>query len=161
MARPAGPDIRFIPLPDADPADILAHMSDPRIRTHLPLLTGAWDEAANTRFIDGKASRWREDGLGHWAIHIDGAYAGWGGFEKDGAAWDYGLVLKPEFYGHGHRITRQALAFARTRADMATVTFLLAPSRRNLRALGRLGARPDGEAIHSGQRFLRFRLDLA
>ena len=153
------PVIRFAPLMQADPRDLASHMRDPRIRTHLPLLTGEWDEAAQARFLSAKQARWDEDGLGHWAIFADGAYAGWGGFEREGDAWDFGLVLKPECFGLGPRILRQALAFARNDPRIATVTFLLAPSRSNLSALKRMGARPDGELVHAGQQFLRFRLD--
>ncbi|MCB1424344.1 MAG: GNAT family N-acetyltransferase [Brucellaceae bacterium] len=153
--------MRFVPLPDADPAEIFAHMRDPRIRRHLPLLSGEWTPQANRRFMESKRRRWMEDGLGHWAIHVNDTYAGWGGFEREGGVWDYGLVLKPDFYGLGRRITREALAFARSRPDMTVVTFLLAPSRRSLRAMERLGARADGETMHAGTRFIRFRLDLA
>ena len=160
MARETGPAIRFIPLMQADPAALMAHMRDPRIRQHLPLLAGQWDEAAQAAFLLAKQARWNEDGLGHWAILADETYAGWGGFEKEGDAWDFGLVLRPECFGLGRRITEAALAEARKRGGIGTVTFLLAPSRRNLRALERLGARPDGEAVHSGQTFRKFRLDL-
>jgi hypothetical protein len=39
------------------------------------------------------------------------------------------------------------------------VTFLLPPSRRNLGALERIGARQIGEIDYDGSRFLKFRLD--
>ena len=36
------PDISFARLNQIDPAEILAHMSDPRVATHMPLLTEPW-----------------------------------------------------------------------------------------------------------------------
>ena len=115
--------------------------------------------AAATSFIAAKETRWRRDGLGHWAIFHKSRYIGWGGFQKEGDEWDFGLVLKPQSFGLGARITRQALAFARADERIPFVTFLLPPSRSNLGALARLGARFIGEIDHDGARFNKFVLD--
>jgi hypothetical protein len=82
-----------------------------------------------------------------------------GRFQKEGDEWDYGLVLRPDAFGLGARISRQALAFARADDRIPFVTFLLPPSRRNLGALERIGARQIGEIDYDGSRFLKFRLD--
>ncbi len=153
------PDIRFGRLADLAPDELVAHMSDPRMRDHMPLLTFEWDLAAATSFIAAKETRWRRDGLGHWAIFDGDRYVGWGGFQKEGEEWDFGLVLKPQSFGLGARITRQALAFARADERIPFVTFLLPPSRSNLGALARLGARLVGEIDHDGARFNKFVLD--
>jgi hypothetical protein len=155
------PDIEFVRLSDIPRAEINAHMTDPRVGRHLPLLAGRWDQAACDAFLAAKQACWDRDGLGHWAILCDGTYAGWGGFQKEDGEWDFGLVLKPSHFGLGARIARKALAFARADERIPYVTLLLAPSRRNLRGLDRLGARPVGEAVHEGQRFLKFQLDTA
>ncbi|MAZ16383.1 GNAT family N-acetyltransferase [Oricola sp.] len=152
--------IAFTRLGEIDIAEITAHMSDPRVAEHMPLLTGRWDDAASRAFVEAKEARWRRDGLGHWAILCDGAYVGWGGFQKEGDEWDYGLVLKPDRFGLGARITREALEFARSDDRIAFVTFLLPPSRKKLGALERIGARFVGEADHEGEAFLKYRLDL-
>ena len=89
-------EITFTRLPKIEPREIAAHMSDPRVAKHMPLLTSEWDEAAVNDFAATKEECWRRDGLGHWAILLNGKYAGWGGFQKEGVEWDYGLVLKPE-----------------------------------------------------------------
>lgn len=143
------------------PADeIMAHMSDPRIAVHMPLLNFTWSDERLDVFLAEKEERWRRDGLGHWAILCNGAYAGWGGFEKEGNEWDFGLVLKPQCFGLGLPVTRKALSFAVTDRRIEIVTFLLPPSRTNLGALVRLGAKFSGEIDHGGIQFLKFRLEV-
>lgn len=136
-------------------------MSDPRVAEHMPLLTFDWDRDAVADFIAAKEACWCRDGLGHWAILCNGAYAGWGGFQREGEEWDYGLVLKPQHFGLGTRITRRAIEFALTDERIPFVTFLLPPSRKRLAALARLGATFLGEIERDGARFLKFRLDTA
>ena len=151
--------ISFERLPEVPAHEILAHMSDPRMAAHMPLLTDGWDLGRVAEFVVDKEARWRRDGLGHWAILCDGRYAGWGGFQKEGEEWDYGLVLTPDRFGLGGAITRQALAFAKADPRIPYVTFLLAPTRRSTRGLDRLGARFVGEVEHDGAVFRKFRLD--
>ena len=81
------------------------------------------------------------------------------GFQKEDEDWDFGLVLTPGNFGLGGRIARMALDFARADARIPHVTFLLPPSRTRLAGLARLGARPAGEAIHGGARFIKYRLE--
>lgn len=151
--------ITFARLSEIDPGEIAAHMSDPRIAAHLPLLTPDWDDAAVAAFVSAKEAYWSRDGLGHWAILSDGDYAGWGGFQKEDGEWDFGLVLKPERFGLGLRIMRKALAFAIADTRIPYVTFLLPPSRKNLGALKRLGAIFVGETDYDGATFLKYRLE--
>lgn len=152
-------EIAFTRLSMVDPADIMAHMSDPRVAEHMPLLTGTWDKAAVTKFIADKEERWHRDGLGHWAILVDGAYVGWGGFQKEGEEWDFGLVLRPDAFGLGMRIARKALAFARADERIPFVTFLLPTSRTNLSALTRVGATYVDEVDYEGSMFRKYRLE--
>ena len=159
LAATAARGIAFARLPDIAADEILAHMSAPRVAVHMPLLTAEWDHGTVARFIAAKEACWRRDGLGHWAILCDGRYVGWGGFQKEGDAWDYGLVLKPDSFGLGPLVSRKALAFAVADPRIPYVTFLLPPSRKKLGALTRLGARLIDEIELDGARFLRFRLD--
>nr|WP_026261561.1 GNAT family N-acetyltransferase [Kiloniella laminariae] len=160
MNAPSNSKITFARLSLISPEEIAAHMSDPRLAEHMPLLEPvSWDLDAATRFIASKERYWNRDGLGHWAILCNDSYVGWGGFQKEGDEWDYGLVLKPDFFGLGGVITRQALAFARTDARIPYVTFLLPPSRKNLGALNRLGAKFVKKTEHEGTTFLKYRLD--
>jgi hypothetical protein len=159
MANSAERNVTFARLPDIPPDEIIAHMSDPRVAEHMPLLTFEWDHDAVIKFIAVKEECWRRDGLGHWAILCNGSYVGWGGFQKEGDEWDYGLVLKPESFGLGTLISRKAIEFAVADERIPFVTFLLPPSRKKLGALARLGARFVDEIEHDGARFLKYRLD--
>lgn len=152
-------EIEFVRLTEVAPEEIIAHMSDPRVAQHMPLLEGAWDRQACDAFILAKEACWQRDGLGHWAILCDGVYAGWGGFQREGEEWDFGLVLTPGSFGLGARITAKALAFARDDERMPFVTFLLPPSRKHWRWLDRLGAVFVGEVDYEGSSFLKYRLD--
>jgi hypothetical protein len=152
-------EITFVRLPVVPPEEILAHMTDPRVAEHMPLLTFTWDRDTVTAFVNAKEACWRRDGLGHWAILAGGRYVGWGGFQKEGDEWDFGLVLKSEAFGLGMPIYRKAIEFARTDDRIPYVTFLLPPSRRSLGALARFGAQYVGETDFSGARFLKYRLE--
>lgn len=152
-------EIKFVRLSEIDPAEILAHMSDPRVAEHMPLLTSAWDEETATKFVAMKEACWARDGLGHWAFLADGRYVGWGGFQKEGEDWDFGLVLRPDAFGLGRRIAKKAIDFAVADARIPFVTFLLPPSRKNLGALEKLGARQVGEIEYDGATFLKYRLE--
>ncbi|WP_371808762.1 hypothetical protein [Ruegeria sp. HKCCD4884] len=134
-------------------------MSDPRVAEHMPLLTFAWDLKVAVGFVSKKEEYWARDGLGHWAFVVDGRYVGWGGFQKEGNEWDFGLVLRPEAFGLGRRITRKAIEFAIADDRIPFVTFLLPPSRKNLGALRRLCARQIDEVKYDGETFLKFRLE--
>ena len=156
---PSTVNLTFARLTEIPPAEILAHMSDPRVAEHMPLLNARWDLAQAERFIAAKEACWQRDGLGHWAFLSGRAYVGWGGFQKEGEEWDFGLVLRPDSFGLGPRIARKALNIAKADARIPYVTFLLAPSRRSLRGLERLGAQQVGEIDYDGSRFLKYRLD--
>ena len=125
----------------------------------MPLLTGAWDTEMAKKFVEKKEEFWARDGLGHWAFLAEGQYVGWGGFQKEGDEWDYGLVLRPDSFGLGRRISKKALDFAVADDRIPFVTFLLPPSRKNLGALKRLGAAYVGEVNYGGAKFLKFRLN--
>ena len=159
MANASKQVISFARLPDISPDAIVAHMSDPRVAEHMPLLTSKWDRDAVSDFVATKEECWRRDGLGHWAILCDDSYVGWGGFQKEGSEWDYGLVLKPDSFGLGIRISRMAIEFARADERIPFVTFLLPPSRKKFGALARLGAKFVEEIDYEGVKFLKYRLD--
>ncbi|WP_412552120.1 GNAT family N-acetyltransferase [Shimia sp. MIT1388] len=153
----AVPGFEFGDLQAVPRALLVAQMADARVAEHLPLLDGAFDVDG---FLQIKAQRWEEDGLGHWAIWQGDVFLGWGGFEKERDVWDFGLVLTPEAFGQGLAITRQALEFAREDARIEAVQFLLAPTRRSVKALARMGAEEVGEVRYGGQTFRRFLLDM-
>jgi hypothetical protein len=152
-------EITFTRLPKIEQDEIMAHMSDPRVAEHMPLLTFDWDKAAVSKFIATKEECWSRDRLGHWAVMLNKTYVGWGGFQKEGDEWDFGLVLKPEYFGLGIRISRKAIEFAFADDRIPFVTFLLPPSRKNLGALKRLGATFVAAIEYDGSTVLKYRLE--
>ena len=159
MTSISAPTITFARLSEVSRDDVLDQMSDPRLATHMPLLTFKWDHDTVTQFVAAKEETWRRDGLGHWAILCNGHYVGWGGFQKEADEWDFGLVLKTDAFGLGPTIVKKAMEFARGDARIPYVTFLLPLSRKNLGALERLGARWVGEVEYNGATFRKFKLD--
>ncbi|OJJ09118.1 GNAT family N-acetyltransferase [Alphaproteobacteria bacterium AO1-B] len=151
-------NISFVCLTSISLAELTAHMNDPRLAAHMPLLTKAWDDETAAQFIAAKEACWQRDGLGHWAFLNHGRYAGWGGFQKEGDEWDFGLVLKPDCFGLGISITRKALAFAQADDRIPFVTFLLPPSRKKLGALKRMGARFIADVDYGGEIFGKYQL---
>lgn len=151
-------EISFVRLNEVPLGTLVAHMNDPRTGQHMPLLTAPWTTKVAAAFIAAKEACWLRDGLGHWAILEGGRYVGWGGFQKEGDEWDFGLVLVPDAFGLGARITQMAMAFARTDPRIPYVTFLLPPTRKNLGALRRMGAEPVGEIKYGDAVFRKYRL---
>ncbi|TDL84882.1 GNAT family N-acetyltransferase [Meridianimarinicoccus aquatilis] len=152
-------EIEFVRLTDISLEAIISHMNDPRVAAHMPLLTSKWTLEDAKKFVIGKEDTWQRDGLGHWAILSDGAYVGWGGFQKEGEDWDFGLVLMPDHFGLGIRISRKAIEFASVDPRIDFVTFLLPPSRKNLGALSRGGAKFVENIEYDGEVFKKFRLE--
>jgi RimJ/RimL family protein N-acetyltransferase len=153
------PEIKFVRLTGIALEDIVSHMNDPRVAEHMPLLVSKWTLDDAEQFVAAKEEFWQRDTLGHWAILSDEAYVGWGGFQKEGEEWDFGLVLKPDNFGLGMRITRKAIAFARADPRIDFVTFLLPPSRKNLGALARAGATFIKEIEYNGEVFRKYLLE--
>jgi hypothetical protein len=110
-----------------------------------------------TKFVATKQASWSRDGLGHWAILSNREHVGWGGFQREADEWDHGLVLKPNSFGLGTRISAKAIEFAHADERIAVVTFLLLPSRKNLGASKRLGATFVGEMEYDGSAVLKYR----
>lgn len=154
------PKITFCPLSEVAPVEILHHMRDPKIATHLPLLTRRWQLSDVVEFVAVKEQDRVAHGIGHRAILCEGRYAGWGGLQKEGDDWDLGVVLRAEYFGLGLRVVRLLLEEAQKDPRIDAVTFLLPPSRRHLGALKRLGAQPLGDVHHEGMRFLKFKLPI-
>ena len=80
-------------------------------------------------------------------------------FQKEDDEWDFGLVLRPDAFGLGKWISKMAIDFAIADKRIPFVTFLLPPSRKNLGALRKLGAKHIGEIEYEDAQFLKFRLD--
>jgi len=154
----AGQKISTADLSTIMPDKIVEHMSDPRVKEHMPLNAFEWNDDGVTEFIRAKMEYWIRDGLGHWAFLCDDDYAGWGGFQKEGNEWDFGLVLKPEYFGLGLPIVKAAITFANQEKRMPFITFLLPPSREHIKGILRLGANFVHEIEYNGVLFRKYRL---
>ena len=149
----------FGPLSDVAPSDWLTLLNNRSVHRHMPLAGAQWSADQARDWAAGKDRQWVENGYGPWAIHIDGAFAGWGGFQKEGEDADLGLVLLPPYWGHGAAIYAELVGRGFRDLGLPSITILLPPSRPGLKAPARLGFRLDGEVDYDGHRFLRFRLD--
>ena len=150
--------IEFKRLPEVDPADLITLMNDPRVRRHLPLARGAFGPAECARFVAAKERLWAEHGYGPWGFVIEAEFVGWGGLQREGDDVDLGLVLRPKYWGVGRALYQRLVALAFEELRAPSVVILLPPSRVRVRAVLRLGFRPDGEAQIASERFIRYRL---
>ena len=99
--------ISFHPLSEIPAAELVHLLNHPDVRRHMPLAGDHWDEPRAADWAKAKDAQWQENGYGPWAIRIDGRFAGWGGFQKEGGEADLGLVLLPGQWGHGATIFRE------------------------------------------------------
>jgi RimJ/RimL family protein N-acetyltransferase len=150
-------EITFSRLTAAPFDELVRLLNEPRNARHMPLSEPFTDQEAR-EWIEGKDGRWDEHGFGPWAIYIDGTFAGWGGFQLEPNGADYGLVLLPEFWGHGDAITVRALEIGFDELGLEEVLIALPPSRNPDRAVGRYGFEPDGEVTYYDVTFRQYRL---
>lgn len=144
------------PFSDIPTDDWMSLLNHPDVIRHMPLADGHWTQDAAADWAKGKDAQWLERGYGPWSIRVDGQFAGWGGFQREGDEADLALVLLPAYWGHGAEIFR-GLMNRRAELGIGAVSILLPPSRSRTRGLARLGFAPDGELTYEGQRFLKFR----
>jgi RimJ/RimL family protein N-acetyltransferase len=148
----------FRPLSTVSAATWLTLLNDHDVHRHMPLAGDTWTEDGARDWAAAKDAQWQQNGFGPWAILIDDTFAGWGGFQKEGADVDFGLVLLPTFWGHGRALHDAMLAKAFAELGLDSITIMLPPTRARLKSLARAGYRPEGELEYAGHRFLKFRL---
>lgn len=130
-------------------------LKHPDVVRHMPLADAGWSDSTVADWVRGKDAQCLDNGYGPSAIRIDGRFAGWGGFQREGAEADFALVLFPEHWGQGGRIFRHFMDH-RAEFGIEAVSILLPPSRLRTRGLARWGFQPVGEVMHGNQRFLKF-----
>jgi RimJ/RimL family protein N-acetyltransferase len=148
----------FRPLSSIAPATWLTLLNDHDVHRHMPLAGDNWTEQAAGDWAAAKDAQWHQNGFGPWAVLVDGAFAGWGGFQKEDADVDFALVLLPAFWGHGRALHDAMLTKGFAELGFTSITIMLPPSRVRLKSLARAGYRPDSELEYAGHRFLKFRL---
>lgn len=89
---------------------------------------------------------------------VDGAFAGWGGFQAEEGGADLALVLLPAYWGHGDAIAALALDVGFGEIGLEEVLIALPYSRNPDRAVARYGFAPIGEVSYGDARFRQYRL---
>lgn len=151
--------IAFARLTDIPLSQIVDMLNEPRNRRHLPLAGEQFTDATARDWVAGKDGQWDEHGYGPWAVLVDGAFAGWGGFQREPNGADFALVLTPEHWGRGADVTRAALDRGFGELRLERVLIALPYSRRPDRVVARFGFVPDGEVDYDGTVFRQYRLD--
>ncbi|GAA1844131.1 GNAT family N-acetyltransferase [Microlunatus capsulatus] len=160
---PAAPDaddppVELVRLTAVPLADVTALLAEPRNARHLPLARGAVTAGSTAAWVRGKDALWAADGYGPWAILLDGAFAGWGGFQREDHGPDLALVLRPECWGAGAIVTRVLLRRGFDDLGFTAVTTALPRTRNPDRAVARLGFEPAGETAFDQVPFRLYRL---
>jgi RimJ/RimL family protein N-acetyltransferase len=145
-------------LSDIDPQEIVALLTHPLVRRHMPLAGAEMSLDEARAWAAGKDQQWVENGYGPWAFVVDDEFVGWGGLQKEGGEPDLGLVLHPDHWGKGRAIAEEIIRRAFGELGFESVTILLPPSRTRVKGVLRLGFVPDGEVDIDGERFVRYRL---
>ena len=145
----------FRPIQAAPRALVMEQMNDARVRRHLPLATGTFDEAAYESFISGKQAMWSEHGYGPWAFFIGDRYAGWGGLQPDDGEAELALVLCPWAFGYGRLIAAKVIDWGFRELDLERILIYLPESRSVERFLSRYGCIRDGGVTFDGKVFTR------
>lgn len=151
--------ITFRPLRAVAPAEWIALMNHPRVRRHLPLAQGAFDESDWATFIATKEAMWKHHGYGPWAFFLEETFVGWGGLQPEAGEPDLALIIHPDHWGIGLPLATEIMTRAFRDFGFTSITALLPPSRIRTRGLLRLGFRPDGTVRIAGESFHRYRLD--
>lgn len=149
--------IEFKRLSDVKKSDIIKLMNHPKVRLHMPLAKGPFDDAAYDTFIAAKEDLWKNHRYGPWAFYADGHFIGWGGLQYEEGDADLALVLHPEHWGRGKAVYDLIIERAFGAMGFESITALLPPSRTRLNVMHRLGFKRDGELEIDGERFYRFR----
>lgn len=155
MAEPA---VSFVRLTEVANDDVVALLNEPRNARHMPLVGESFTGATAAAWVAAKDEQWQRYGYGPWAILLDGEFAGWGGFQAEPDGADLALVLHPRYWGSGAAVARATIDAGFDGLGLEVILVSLPYSRRPGGVLARWGFAPDGEAMHGGVRFQRYRL---
>ena len=150
--------LEFKQLSEIDIADVINLMNHPKIRQHMPLLTGQFDKTKYKSFISAKEEMWKENGYGPWAFTLNGIFIGWGGLQPVDDDVEIALMLHPDYWGQGKTLYDKIIQYAFIDQSLESVIILFPPSRTRIKAIFRLGFKADGEYEISGQKYIRYRL---
>jgi ribosomal-protein-alanine N-acetyltransferase len=150
-------EIDFVRLTEVPLTDVLDLLNEPRNARHMPLSGTATPESA-AEWVAAKDSQWELNGYGPWAVLLNGAFAGWGGFQREPNGTDFALVLLPAHWGRGAAVTRAALDRGFGELGLDEVTIALPYTRSPDRVVARLGFVSDGTVTYHEVSFRQYRL---
>lgn len=152
-------EIKVVHLYEIEEEKIIDLMNNGSVTKYLPLLSGKFSEEDCREFLRAKRKLWIEHGFGPWAFFIDQEFAGWGGLQPEQGEADFALVLHPKYWGWGLRVFREVKDRAFNKMNLNSITALLPPNRKNLKAITRFGFVEEGEVKVNGETFRKFRLN--
>lgn len=153
--------VKFVHLDTIDKNKVINLMTNKKVGEQMPLLANGFSEEMYDAFISAKKKLWEDHGYGPWAFIINDHFAGWGGLQYEQGYADFALVLHPDYWGWGRVLFYKILDQAVSKHKLNSITILFPPSRKNWRAITRLGFKPFGEFNVGGYVFTRFILNLS
>ncbi len=151
-------DVTIKSLSEIPKESIIELMNHPKVRSHMPLLKGIFDEASYRSFIQAKQKIWDEHGYGPSAFTLNDDFMGWGGLQPFNDDVEIALVLHPKYWGCGKYLYKKIIDFAFGELKLSSVIILFPSSRIKIGGLLKLGFKLDGNCDISGESFLRYRL---
>lgn len=152
-------DIQFDRLSKISIVDIIELNTNDRVLKQMPLANGTiFDEEKCIAWVNEKEKQWTEYSYGPWAFTIDGKFIGWGGLQYEDGDADLALVLHPQYWGVGKQVFNEIIKRAFNEMGFESITILLPPTRKKLKAIYSLGFELDGEVTLSNEHFIRYRL---
>lgn len=150
--------IQRLRLSKIDPHAIIALMTHPSVRQHLPLSTETFGLQECTQFVQKKEAIWEERGYGPWAFLLEDEFVGWGGLQPFEEDVEIALVLHPNHWGLGKRLYEIIIEHAFQTLDLASVIVLFPLSRKNVRGILKLGFFPERDLEIEGEPYRCYRL---
>lgn len=151
-------DIQFKSLSEIKMDNILELMNHPKIRQHMPLVKGIFDEEKYHSFIKEKEKMWEDYGFGPWAFTLNEIFIGWGGLQPCDNDVEIALVLHPKYFGNGKFLYSKIINYAFKEKKLDSVIILFPPTRTKIKGILKLGFIVEGKVIIEGEEFLRYRL---
>ncbi|EKT58504.1 GNAT family N-acetyltransferase [Providencia sneebia] len=152
-------DIQLQRLSQINSKDIIELNTHPKVLEHMPLGDTQFDDEYCRAWVAQKEEHWNQFGYGVWALIIDGQFCGWGGFQNEDGDADLALVLHPNYWGYGKKITKKMIEQGFSELNFSSITIHLPLSRTKLSVFFRSGFYFDAQVNFDQIPFKRFRLD--
>ena len=130
--------IRYYPLAEAAPEQLLAIMNDIHTRTHL-ISHPEFTLQSLASWVAGKQKEDQQPGCRVCAADINGELAGWCGIQRSEKDYELAIVIGSGFWGAGPVIFRDMLGWA-SEMNHSEVVFHLLDSRGEYRALRKMAS---------------------